>query len=79
VTQTRYEAVIGLEVHAQLATRTKMFCGCSTAYGAAPHTPIRPFRRGLHRALPVPGPLWATFAAPTCAPVRPQVLMQVLH
>src|SRR5262249_17101328 len=33
----RYEAVIGLEVHAQLATATKMFCGCRTAFGAEPN------------------------------------------
>ena len=41
---TRYEAVIGLEVHAQLLTRTKAFCGCSTTYGA-----VRMSRFGSHQ------------------------------
>jgi aspartyl-tRNA(Asn)/glutamyl-tRNA(Gln) amidotransferase subunit B len=48
-----YEAVIGLEVHAQLVTRTKAFCGCSTAYGAAPNTQVCPVCIGLPGALPV--------------------------
>jgi aspartyl-tRNA(Asn)/glutamyl-tRNA(Gln) amidotransferase subunit B len=51
---TRYEPVIGLEVHAQLLTRTKMFCGCATAYGAPPNTQICPVCIGLPGALPVP-------------------------
>jgi aspartyl-tRNA(Asn)/glutamyl-tRNA(Gln) amidotransferase subunit B len=48
-----YEAVIGLEVHAQLLTRTKAFCGCPTAYGAAPNTQVCPVCLGLPGALPV--------------------------
>src|SRR3984893_14996290 len=50
---TRYEAVIGLEVHAQLLTRTKAFCGCSTTYGARPNTQVCPVCLGLPGALPV--------------------------
>ncbi len=49
----RYEAVIGLEVHAQLLTRTKAFCGCTTTYGAPPNTQVCPVCLGLPGALPV--------------------------
>jgi len=48
-----YEAVIGLEVHAQLRTRTKIFCGCSTAFGAPPNSQVCPVCLGLPGALPV--------------------------
>src|SRR5580658_3632813 len=48
-----YEAVIGLEVHAQLLTQTKAFCACSTTYGAAPNTHVCPVCLGLPGALPV--------------------------
>jgi len=48
-----YEAVIGLEVHAQLLTQTKAFCGCPTAYGASPNTQVCPVCLGLPGALPV--------------------------
>ena len=49
----RYEPVIGLEIHAQLQTRTKIFCGCSTAFGAPPNTQVCPVCLGLPGALPV--------------------------
>ena len=48
-----FEAVIGLEIHAQLLTRSKIFCGCSTAFGAAPNTHVCPVCLGLPGALPV--------------------------
>ncbi len=50
---TAYEAVIGLEVHAQLTTATKLFCGCSTAFGAPPNSHVCPVCLGLPGALPV--------------------------
>jgi aspartyl-tRNA(Asn)/glutamyl-tRNA(Gln) amidotransferase subunit B len=50
---SRYEAVIGLEIHAQLLTRTKIFCGCSAAFGAAPNTHLCAVCLGLPGALPV--------------------------
>jgi aspartyl-tRNA(Asn)/glutamyl-tRNA(Gln) amidotransferase subunit B len=49
----RYEAVIGLEVHAQLLTQTKAFCGCSTAFGDRPNAHVCPVCLGLPGALPV--------------------------
>ena len=49
----KYEAVIGLEVHVQLATRTKIFCGCPTSFGAPPNTNVCPVCLGLPGALPV--------------------------
>jgi aspartyl-tRNA(Asn)/glutamyl-tRNA(Gln) amidotransferase subunit B len=49
----RYEPVIGLETHVELGTRTKMFCGCVTTFGAAPNTQVCPVCLGLPGSLPV--------------------------
>jgi aspartyl-tRNA(Asn)/glutamyl-tRNA(Gln) amidotransferase subunit B len=49
----RYEPVIGLEVHVQLSTATKIFCGCPTGFGAPPNTNVCPVCLGLPGALPV--------------------------
>ncbi|MCY4076155.1 MAG: Asp-tRNA(Asn)/Glu-tRNA(Gln) amidotransferase subunit GatB [Acidobacteria bacterium] len=48
-----YEAVIGLEIHAQLATDTKIFCGCSTRFGAPANTHVCPVCLGMPGVLPV--------------------------
>ncbi len=48
-----FEPVIGLEVHAQLSTTSKIFCGCSTAFGAAPNTHACPICLGMPGVLPV--------------------------
>ncbi|MFQ5735589.1 MAG: Asp-tRNA(Asn)/Glu-tRNA(Gln) amidotransferase subunit GatB [Thermodesulfobacteriota bacterium] len=49
----KYEAVIGLEVHAQLLTDSKLFCGCSTKFGAEPNTQVCPVCLGMPGVLPV--------------------------
>ncbi|HPU00246.1 MAG TPA: Asp-tRNA(Asn)/Glu-tRNA(Gln) amidotransferase GatCAB subunit B, partial [Armatimonadota bacterium] len=51
---TEYEPVIGMEVHAELLTESKMFCGCPTTFGAAPNTQVCPICLGLPGTLPVP-------------------------
>src|SRR3954469_6230082 len=49
----RYDPVLGLEVHVELSTVTKMFCGCPTTFGAAPNSQVCPVCLGLPGALPV--------------------------
>ncbi len=50
---TTFEPVIGLEIHSQLLTATKIFCGCPTTFGSAPNTNVCPVCLGLPGALPV--------------------------
>lgn len=49
----KYEVVIGLEVHTELRTKTKIFCGCKTSFGADPNTNVCPVCLGLPGVLPV--------------------------
>ena len=49
----RYDPVLGLETHVELGTATKLFCGCATAFGAAPNTQVCPVCLGLPGSLPV--------------------------
>lgn len=48
-----YDPVLGMEVHVELGTATKMFCGCPTAFGAEPNTQVCPVCIGLPGSLPV--------------------------
>ncbi|GHU52070.1 aspartyl/glutamyl-tRNA(Asn/Gln) amidotransferase subunit B [Clostridia bacterium] len=50
---SQYETVVGLEVHVELATKTKIFCGCSTEFGAPPNTQVCPVCSGMPGSLPV--------------------------
>ena len=52
-TGVEYEVVIGLEIHAELSTDSKVFCGCSTAFGAVPNSQVCPVCLGLPGSLPV--------------------------
>ncbi len=74
----KYEANIGLEVHAELNTRTKVFCGCSTAVGGPPNTQVCPVCLGFPGVLPVLNRRVVEFAlraalAMNCEIVRPSI------
>jgi aspartyl-tRNA(Asn)/glutamyl-tRNA(Gln) amidotransferase subunit B len=62
MTEDRYEAVIGLEIHVQLSTRTKMFCGCALSFGDEPNVHTCPVCLGHPGTLPVPNERAIRFA-----------------
>jgi aspartyl-tRNA(Asn)/glutamyl-tRNA(Gln) amidotransferase subunit B len=68
-----YEAVVGLEIHAQLLTATKIFCGCSTTFGAPPNTHVCPVCLGFPGALPVLNRTAVDFAVRTALALGCQV------
>ncbi|MCL2046506.1 MAG: Asp-tRNA(Asn)/Glu-tRNA(Gln) amidotransferase subunit GatB [Oscillospiraceae bacterium] len=53
MSNTTFETVIGLEIHAELSTRSKIFCGCSNSFGAMPNTNVCPICSGMPGALPM--------------------------
>jgi len=68
-----YEPVIGLEVHAQLKTNTKMFCGCPTRFGEPPNTQVCPVCLGLPGSLPVPNAQAFDFALKTAVALHCEI------
>ena len=53
MSRSDYEVVMGLEVHAELSTKTKIFCSCPTTFGAEPNTQVCPICMGMPGTLPV--------------------------
>ena len=60
-----YEIVMGLEVHVELATKSKIFCGCSTEFGGEPNTHVCPVCSGMPGVLPVTPVSYTHLTLPT--------------
>jgi len=73
MTADRYEAVIGLEVHVELKTRTKAFCGCATSFGAEPNTHVCPVCLGMPGVLPVLNQEMVEYALKTALALNCQI------
>jgi len=72
-THTTFEAVIGLEVHAQLLTRSKIFCGCSATFGAPPNSQTCPICLGMPGVLPVLNRRVVEFAIKTAVALQCEI------
>lgn len=73
MTEAEYEAVIGLEVHAELSTKTKIFCGCGTEFGVRPNSQTCPVCLGLPGVLPVLNQKVAEYAVRTALALNCQI------
>src|SRR5258708_8500275 len=69
----KYEPVVGLEVHVQLLTKTKIFCGCSTRFGDPPNSNVCPVCLGLPGTLPVLNKRAVEIAMPPALPINSTV------
>ena len=74
-----YEIVIGLEVHAQLSTQTKIFCGCSTQFGSEPNSQVCPICLGMPGVLPVLNKQVVEFAIKMGLATNSQINRQNTH
>ena len=75
----QYETVIGLEVHVELATKTKIFCGCSTEFGGAPNTHTCPVCTGMPGSLPVLNKKVVEFALKAGLAANCQISIRTTH
>ena len=72
----RYEPVVGLEIHAELATESKLFCGCSTKFGAPPNSQVCPVCMGLPGVLPVVNERAVEYMVRTALALNCQILKE---